>query len=212
MKKQLLSVCIYSACAVLLGCSKADLQQPGNETAASGGGTTALTGKSLESALFNSCEFTNYVHATNSMVALMQDPANAIPLSGIAECNYGAYTREEATALLSFTKETGTLLGNMAMQTDAVKSFGYKYKLDAKSNAALWHKVANAHLDFFTNAATTDGQTNNRTSSAVQVFIRETIDCLALRDFPASGEELYLSCQVSAVLVAADVLQGSPGQ
>ena len=214
MIKRLHTVLPLSLTVLLLatGCSKEAVQQPEPGTVTGTGIPAGQKGNNLESELLNSCEFTNYVHATNAMVALMQDPANTAPFSGITECNYGAYTREEATAFLSFTTETGKLLGNMAMQADAVKSFAVKYKLDPASNAALWHKVTAAHRSFF-NHAEPGGVSDQAAvvSETVQAFIRETVDCLALRDYPRSDTELYLSCQVTAVLNAAGTLTGNPG-
>ena len=194
---------------LFMGCSKDEMRQPGSDTTTDA--LSPLTGKSLESALLNSCEFTNYVHATNAMIDIMLDPDNTLPVSGLAECNYGAYTRQETTDLLSFTKNMDALLGNMSTQTNAVKSFGSKYRIDPTANAALWHKVVNANLAFFKYGVAAENQTNTAATAAVQVFIMETIDCLALRDLVNTGEEFYLSCQVTAILVAASACYGLPG-
>lgn len=161
--------------------------------------------QNLQEQLYQSDEYANFVAATNRITA-------SLTVAGIqsADINSAAalmnnkesFTKEELAAILSklHVNDAVYMQSHQAM-LQAVKGFQAKHHISNNENALVWEQVIQAHKESFkAPSALPDIQGFiDCVVASVQEFAVTTAVCLALRDIPIIGEELYRICETEAI-------------
>lgn len=195
-----------------VACTKSDISSTGDKIA-------LVEQNDLSADLLKSSEFSNFVKATNSIV-------QAVDFGALNKKDAGAVdnfvnskqqlTRQDFTHFLELQHiNPSVYFINSDLQKKSIKDFQAKYKLSNEQNAALWQTVILNHHELFTVDARFEFPNINElltclTNTATE-FAATTAVCLALREIPIIGEQLYEACETEAIDALIDNLLGCFG-
>ncbi len=202
MKRNVLFFAATIACTAMLffaACTKNSATQTSLQS-----GLAPAT--DLSAALQQSAEFSAFVAATNNIIGAVdfkainqKDARSARVSSEKPELN-----KQEFTAVLLLQHITpGVYFTNSSIQQKAIKDFQAKYGITNEQNAALWQSVIMKNKSLFTVNSKVQlpdvGGIIDCLTETATTFAATTAICLALREIPIIGEQLFRACETDAV-------------
>lgn len=192
LSKFLIVFAFLSIGIIFYSCSKTEVSQQ-------------QSAQNLQEELFSSTEYASFVSATNNIVASLSiqgiksaDLKTSSSLIG----NRESFTKTEIFAILKKLQVNPDVYIKSHMDmSNAVKSFQKKYHLADNENALIWEQTILKHKESFkTQIWFPDIQGFIDCGIAsIQEFAATTAVCLALREIPIIGEELYQVCETEAI-------------
>ena len=201
MKKILLSIVIYGSVFMVNSCSKSDLKQSNG----------CSVSPDLSKTLYNSSEFSSYVTATNNILSSMNLQTVSSSDNKSAP-NKEYFTKAEMQAFLkSVHVNENVYFQNRQVMAQAIESFQRNHHLTNEQSASLWNNVINTHSESFRNNSLSLPNIPAIIDCAISAgttFAATTAVCLALREIPIIGEELFRICEEEAINTLIDSLLG----
>ena len=163
------------------------------------------TVQSLQDELYNSAEYTNFITATNDIIATLSvegirsaDTKSSSALIG----NKESFTKDEMKAILGkLNVNDAVYMKSEEAMNLAVNGFQTKYNLSNQQNALVWQQTIAAHKESFKASPQFPDIRGfiDCVITSVQEFAVTTAVCLALRKIPIIGQKLYMICETDAI-------------